>query len=283
MRQVYLSGQFVDENEARISIFDRGFLMADAVYEGIAVLDGKLCDLEPHLARLSRSLNEMGYSFKAKDFDFITMLKELVAINQLEEGFIYLQVTRGETERDFVIADDLTPNIVAFTQAKSLTLGAQFETGIKVVTREDLRWGRCDVKTTQLLWASLMKTEAIKAGADDVWLERDGVVLEGSSNNAFIVTQEDAILTRPNSREILPGITRRVLLELCERDQIQLEERFFTVEEATAAKEAFVTAASSWVVPVVSINNVQVGDGKPGPISEKLRALYVQNARATSI
>lgn len=235
------------------------------------------------MARLKRSLRELKFAFDLEAYDMLRKLRALVRENALEEGFIYLQITRGAGERDFVIESGLSPTIVAFTQAKTLAHAPIVKTGIRVVTRPDLRWGRCDIKTTQLLYASLMKTEAVAAGADDVWLERDGFIGEGSSNNAYIVTSDGAIVTKPNSHEILPGITRAVLLTLCERDGIRLEERQFTIDEAKAAKEAFVTAASSWVIPVVEINGQKIGGGKPGPIAGALHELYVANARETAV
>ena len=282
MREIYLNGEFLPENEAKISVFDRGFLMADAVYEGIAILDGKICNFPSHMTRLKRSLSEMRFEFDPEGFDFLGVLRELVARNQVSEGFIYLQITRGIQERDFVIQKGLKPTILAFTQAKTNAFPDNLEGGISIVTREDMRWRRCDVKTTQLLWASLMKTEAKAAGADDVWLTRDGMVLEGSSNNAYIV-KDDKIITRPNSTEILPGITRKVLLELCSKGNIELEERHFTIEEAEQADEAFVTAASTWVMPVTNINGRIISNGKQGPVAAMLHELYVRNARETAI
>ena len=282
-RIVYVNGDFLPEEEARISVFDRGFLMADAVYEVTAVLDGRICEFEGHMARLERSLGELGIDRPASDAELLRLHRELVSRNALEEGVIYLQVTRGAADRDFAWADGMEPGLVLFTQAKSLIDAGPARTGIRVASVEDLRWGRRDIKTTQLLYPSLAKMEAKARGADDAWMVEDGFVTEQSAANAHIVTQDGRIVTRPLSTRILHGITRASVLELARETQLEVEERPFTIEEAQQAREAFVTAASAFVWPVVEIDRVTLADGAPGPLTRRLREIYIERARASAI
>ena len=283
MRTVYVNGQFLPENEAKVSVFDRGFLMADGVYEVVTIINGKVCDYDGHIARLARSLGELKFTLDVASIDWLGIIREVVARNNVTEGLVYFQVTRGAGDRDFLITNEFEPTIVMFTQQKSVLNAASATKGIKVITRPDLRWGRCDIKTTQLLYSSMMKTEAYAHGADDVWLERDGVITEGSSNNSYIVSPEGSIITRPVSHEILSGITRATLLELCKRDGIELIERPYTVEEAENAQSAFVTSASSFVCPVVSVNGHQMASNNTMDICAKLRELYIQNVLETAV
>lgn len=279
MRTIFVNGKFVDEADAVISIFDRGFLFADAVYEGIAVLGRKLVDFEAHIDRLRRSCGELDIPYEADAGVIQGILKELIDKNELDEGFIYFQVTRGAAERDFAYDNSvMTPSVVSFTQVKKIIDSPVAKKGISVATVEDLRWGRCDIKTVQLLHSSLSKMEAQKRGADDAWLVKDGVVLEGTSNNAYIVTSENVIVTRPLSRAILPGITRAAILQYAEEAGVKVEAREFTVEEAKTANEAFITSATTFLFPVVEIDGHQIGDGKPGEISKRIRELYIQES-----
>lgn len=284
MRTVFVNGKFVDETDAVISVFDRGFLFADAVYEGIAVLGRKLIDFQGHIDRLRRSCGELDIQYKADPDTILEILRELIDKNNLDEGFIYLQVSRGATERDFVFDNSvMTPSVVSFTQAKKIIDNPVAKVGISVATVEDLRWGRCDIKTVQLLHSSLSKMEAQKRGADDAWLVKDGVVLEGTSNNAYIVTSENVIVTRPLSRAILPGITRAAILQYAEEADIKVEAREFTVEEAKTANEAFITSASAFLFPVIEIDGQKIGDGSPGEISKRIRELYIQESLKRAI
>lgn len=284
MRTIFVNGKFVDETDAVISIFDRGFLFADAVYEGIAVLGRKLVDFEGHIARLKRSCGELDILYEADADAILKILKALVDKNDLDEGFIYFQVSRGAAERDFAFDNSkMVPSVVSFTQAKKIIDNPIAKKGISVATVEDLRWGRCDIKTVQLLYSSLSKMEAQKRGADDAWLVKDGVVLEGTSNNAYIVTSENVIVTRPLSRAILPGITRAAILQYAEEAGVKVVAREFTVEEAKTASEAFITSASAFVFPVVEIDGQQIGDGKPGEVSKRLRELYIQESLKRAI
>lgn len=280
MRTVYVNGDYVPENEAKVSVFDRGFLFADAIYEVAAVLDGKLVDFPAHTKRLHRSAGELGMRVDVSDEELLDIHRQLVERNGIDEGMVYLQMTRGAVDRDFVFdTDALTPTLVLFTQKKKLIEAPVASNGLRIVTIEDLRWGRCDIKTTQLLYPSLAKVEAQKKGADDAWLVRDGKVMEGTSNNAFIVTRDGAIVTRPLSNAILPGITRATLMSYAEATGTKIEERIFTVAEARDAAEAFVTSASVFVGPVVSIDGVELSGGKPGPVATRLREVYIAESR----
>jgi len=282
-RIVYVNGDYLPEEEARISVFDRGFLMGDAVYEVTSVLDGRLCDYAGHVARLHRSMSELQMRAPVSDAALLEIHRELVRRNALEEGVVYLQVTRGAADRDFVWPEAAEPGLVLFTQEKALIDPPAARTGIAVASVEDLRWGRRDIKTTQLLYPSLAKMTARAKGAQDAWMVEDGYVTEGSSNNAYIVTREGVIVTRHLSSEILHGITRASVLALAQEAQFTVEERPFTIAEAQEAAEAFITAASTFVCPVVAIDGVTLGDGMPGPVATRLREIYVDRARRTAI
>jgi len=282
-RTVYVNGAYLPEEEATISVFDRGFLMADAVYEVTAVLDGRLCDFAGHLARLDRSLAELKMPRPASDAALLEIHRELIRRNGLTEGAIYLQATRGAADRDFVWPEDAEPGLVMFTQAKTLAAPKQAETGIRVVSVPDLRWHRRDIKTVQLLYPSMAKMEARARGADDAWMVEDGHVTECTSSNAYIVTGDGRIVTRHLSNDILHGITRASVLALAREAQMAVEERPFTIAEAQAAAEAFVTAATAFVWPVVEIDGVAIGEGRPGPVARRLREIYLGHARAGSV
>lgn len=282
-RIVYVNGEYVPEEEARISVFDRGFLFADAVYEVTSVLEGRLVDFDGHIARLHRSLGELEMTPPLDDREIEAMHRELLARNYVTEGLVYMQVTRGAADRDFVFPEAAVPGIVAFTQAKPLVDTPTARTGIRIVTVQDLRWARRDIKTTQLLGPSLCKMMARKAGADDAWFVEDGFVTEGTSSNAWIVTADGSLITRNLSSSILHGITRAAVLAYAESVQIRIEERPFTVAEAQGAAEAFVTAASAFVTSVVEIDGHILGDGTPGPVTRGLRDLYIAESRARAI
>ena len=279
-RIVYVNGQFVPESEARVSVFDRGFLFGDGVYEVSAVVGGGLVDNAAHLTRLERSLGELGMVSPAAPDEIVRAQKELIERNDLEEGIVYLQVTRGPADRDFAYPAEPKPTLVMFTQKKALVDNPAAR-GITIITVPELRWQRRDVKTVGLLAASMAKQAALDAGADDAWMVEDGFVTEGSSNNAWIVTDGGVVVTRHLGNEILHGITRAVVLRLARERQITIEERPFTVEEAKSAAEAFITSASSFVLPVIGIDGETIGDGRPGPITRRLREIYVESARAS--
>lgn len=285
MRTVYLNGQYLPETEAKVSIFDRGFLFADAVYEVVSVIDGKLIDFDGHVARLHRSMAELKMPQPPARAMLLTMCRELATRNAVNEGMIYFEVTRGNPgDRDFLFPSaDLSPTIVGFTQSASLVERPQAETGVSVVTLPDRRWQMAHVKTTQLLYASLMKAEAKARGADDAWLVRDGFITEGTSQNAHIVTKDGVLVTHPLDSSILHGITQHAVLELARQGVVAIETRAFTVEEAKEAAEAMVTAASAFVLPVTRIDGVQLGDGTCGPVTRKLRETYIECARTSAI
>ncbi|MBD9526374.1 D-amino-acid transaminase [Paracoccus sp. PAR01] len=284
-RTVYLNGEYLPEAEAKVSIFDRGFVMADGVYEVTSVLDGKLLDFPGHLTRLSRSLAELGMGNPHSDAEWLEIHRQLVARNDIVEGIVYLQVTRGNPgDRDFAYPPEGTPQtVVLFTQSKpGLAANLQAQTGLKVVSVEDLRWSRRDIKTVQLLYPSMAKMEAKARGADDAWLVEDGFVTEGTSNNTYIV-KNGTIITRQLSTDILHGITRASLLRFAAEAQMKIEERPFTIEEAQSADEAFFTSASAFVLPVVEIDGAKVGGGKVGPVATRLRELYLEESLKSAI
>ena len=286
MRTVYVNGQYVPESEAQVSIFDRGFLMADGVYEVTSVLDGKLIDFAGHSKRLERSLDELDIQKPAVFDDLLEIHRELVRLNEIEDGMIYLQITRGAPgDRDFVFPDPETtkPTVVLFTQNKpGMADSLASQTGIKIISIEDQRWARRDIKTVQLLYPSMAKMAAKAAGKDDAWMVEEGKVTEGSSNNAYIV-KNGTIITRHLGNEILHGITRAAVLRFAREAQMNVEERGFTVAEAKEADEAFVTSASAFVMPVVELDGEVIGSGKPGPVSVRLREIYLEESRKTAI
>jgi len=284
-RTVYVNGEYLPEAEARVSIFDRAFLMADGVYEVTSVLGGRLIDFGGHMGRLERSLTELEMAKPAAFDDLLDIHRELVRANGIDEGLVYLQVTRGTAERDFAFPDPETtePTLVLFTQAKpGLADSPVAEKGLKVISIDDLRWGRRDIKTTQLLYPSMGKMMAKKAGADDAWMVEEGFVTEGTSNNAYIV-KGNRIVTRHLSNDILHGITRAAVLRMASEAQMEVEERAFTIEEAQAADEAFITSASTFVMPVVEIDGVSLGDGTPGRASKRLREIYISESRKAAV
>jgi D-alanine transaminase len=285
-RTVYVNGEYLPETEAKVSIFDRGFLMADAVYEVTSVLGGKLIDFDGHAVRLERSLNELDMPQPISKDDLLEVHRELVRLNGIEEGMIYLQISRGApNDRDFVFPDpEVTkPTIVLFTQNKpGLARSPMAQKGMKVISIEDVRWGRRDIKTVQLLYPSMGKMMAKKAGCDDAWMVEDGFVTEGTSNNAYII-KGNKIITRALSNEILHGITRAAVLRFAHEAQMDVEERNFTISEAQDADEAFITSASTFVMPVVEIDGKAVGTGSVGPMATRLREIYLDESIKSAI
>jgi D-alanine transaminase len=285
-RTVYVNGSYLPEEEATVSVFDRGFLMADGVYEVTTVIDGKLIDFDGHFTRLQRSLTELDITNPMDRDAWLEVHRQLVAQNGLDQGMIYLQVTRGAPgDRDFIFPDPETtaPTVVLFTQSNpALVDSPKAKKGIKVIAIEDIRWGRRDIKTVQLLYPSMGKMMAIKAGCDDAWMVQDGAVTEGTSNNAYII-KDGRIITRALSNDILHGITRAAVLRFAREAQMQVEERNFTLEEAKAADEAFVTSASTFVMPVVEIDGATLGAGVPGPLALRLREIYIEESRKAAL
>ncbi|WP_103171314.1 MULTISPECIES: D-amino-acid transaminase [Paracoccus] len=284
-RTVYVNGEYLPEDQATISIFDRGFLMADGVYEVVSVLDGKLLDFEGHMVRLKRSLGELAMDNPLSDDEYLRAFRALVEKNAITDGLVYLQVTRGNPgDRDFAYPPAGTgPTVVMFTQSKpGLADAPAAKTGWKVISIEDARWARRDIKTVQLLYPSMAKMEAKARGVDDAWMVEDGLVTEGTSNNAYIV-KNGTIVTRALSNDILHGITRAAVLRFAAEAQMQVEERSFTIAEAQDADEAFITSASAFVMPVVEIDGAAVGTGQVGPVATRLREIYLEESRKAAV
>ena len=280
----YVNGSFVPLSQAKVSVLDRGFLFADGIYEVAAVLDGKLVDNLSHLARLERSVGEISLALPETTERIQEIQKELVARNNLVNGMVYLEVTRGaDTGRDFAFPKDVKPTLIMFTAEKDIVGAESAKRGISVITVPDIRWARRDIKSVALLAQVLAKQAAAEAGAGEAWMIEDGFVTEGGSSSAFILTQDDVLVTRQNGSEILPGCTRKAVVKLAEERQLRVEERAFSVDEALRAKEAFITSATVFVQAVVSIDGKKVADGKPGPMTSRLREIYVDFARATGV
>ncbi|WP_342151567.1 D-amino-acid transaminase [Methylorubrum sp. SB2] len=274
-RTAYLNGSFLPLDEARVPVMDRGFLFADGIYEVAAVLGGKLVDNAAHLARLDRSMCEIGIRNPHTSEEWERLETELATRNGLTEGLVYIQVTRGVAERDFSFPKgEVAPTVMMFTQAKSIVANPLAETGAKAITVPDLRWKRRDIKSVALLAQVIAKQQAAEAGAAEAFMVEDGVVTEGSSSSVFIVTKAGALVTRPLSHALLPGITRAAVLALAEETGIAFEERIIAADELPEAAEAFYTSASAFVMPVVEIDGKTLGDGRPGPVARRLRELY---------
>ncbi|MDX5357623.1 MAG: D-amino-acid transaminase [Rhodobacterales bacterium] len=279
-RIVHLNGDWLPEAEAKVSVFDRGFLMGDGVYEVTSVLGGKLIDFPGHCRRLDRSLKELGMPNPHTDDEWLALHHEIVRLNDIGDGSIYLQVTRGNGgDRDFMYPNPPVPQtVVMFTQSKpGLAQNPQATTGLKVISLPEMRWHRRDIKTVQLLYPSMCKMAAKAAGADDAWFVEDGAVTEGTSNNAWIV-KDGKIITRQLSNDLLHGITRASVIRFAKEAQMEIIERPFTIEEAQAADEAFITSAGVFVMPVVEIDGKKLGDGKPGRVATRLRELYLDES-----
>lgn len=281
-RIAYVNGDYVPLEDAKISILDRGFLFADGVYEVTTVLGGKLADYEGHARRLHRSLGELQMGCPVSDDELLAIHRELVQRNGVEEGLVYLQVTRGAGERDFPFPADAKPSLVMFTQAKNLCEAPAAVTGYKVKSVPDIRWARRDIKSVALLAQVLAKQAAAAEGCNEAWMIDNGEITEGGSSNAYII-KDGRIITRPVSNAILSGITRASVLRLARERDMEVEERAFTLDEALQADEAFVTAASTFVMPVVEIDGRKIGGGQPGPAARRLREIYIEYARASAI
>ena len=272
-RTVYVNGTFVPEEQAKISVFDRGFIFGDGVYEVVPVISGKLVDKQYFLERLDRSLDELSIAWPCTKQEYMEVMEQLVESNQLTEGVVYSQVTRGIADRDFPFPENVSPSFVAFTSNMELLDNPLVKSGIHVITTPDLRWQRRDIKSVNLLGQVLAKQDAITRGGHEGWMVEDRIVTEGVSSSAYIV-KNATIITRPLSNVILPGIRRRTLLEIASNVGIDVEERIFTIEEALAADEAFISSATTMTLGVVSIDGHQIGNGTPGPVTIRLRELY---------
>lgn len=274
-RIVYVNGAYVSQADAKVSVFDRGFLFGDGVYEVIPVVNSRLVEADHAVARLDRSLGEIGMAWPCAREDYIPILEELRQRNGITEGSVYMQVTRGVADRDFAFPANTPTSFVAFASARKLIDNPLAKTGVVVVSVPDLRWKRRDIKSINLLAQCLAKQEAVSRGAFEGWMHEDGLVTEGASSSAFII-KDNKIITRALSNAILPGIRRKVIVRLAKEHGIALEERAFTLEEAAAADEAFLSSATTLVMPVVSIDGKPVADGKPGRVTTLMRRLYVE-------
>lgn len=278
MRTCWINGAYVPEAEATVPIFDRGLLFGDGVYEVAAVLQGRLLDADLHLVRLARSLRAVGIADSVGAAGWLEVMQALVTRNGIGEGLVYLQVTRGVAERDFVFPQGATPTVFAYARAKRLEEDPNAG-GVGVHTTPDLRWARRDIKSTSLLAQVLAKEAARAHGCFEAMMHEDGVVTEGGSSNLWIVA-DGTVQTRPLSSKLLAGITRDVVLQVAAEAGIPVRERAFTVEQARGASECFLTSATNFVLPVISIDGHPVGSGAPGPVTARLRAGYFARARA---
>ncbi len=274
---VFLNGEYLKADKAKVSIFDRGYMFGDGVYEVVPVVNYTVLDKEPFLERFDRSLRELDLKWPMSKNDFLKMIDELVKRNDIKEGGIYMQVTRGVAPRDFSYPEDTDTTCTAFGFKKEVINNPYAKSGIKVVTVEDIRWKRRDVKSIALLGQCMAKEEAKRKGAYEGWMVEDGFVTEGTSSSAYIV-KDNVIITRPLSNSILPGIRRKLLIEIAKKHNIKIEERLFTPEEALEADEAFLSSATTFVLPIIEIDGKVIGDGKPGPIFKKMRQMYIDSA-----
>lgn len=283
-RIAYVNGRYVRQDMAAASIEDRGYQFADGIYEVCLVIGGRLWDLDGHLARMERSLAELRIERPMGRAALEVVIGELLRRNRLADALVYIQTTRGVAPRNHAFPTSVTaPVMVATARPFDLDASdAQAERGVGVITQEDIRWGRVDIKTISLLPNVLAKQAAAEAGCAEAWLVRDGRVTEGSSSNAWIVAADGALVTHPKSREILGGITRETAIACAHDLQIKVREEAFTLEEAKTAREAFITSATSLVMPVAAIDGAPVGDGAPGPVALRLREAYKNRARAAS-
>jgi len=283
MRQVYVNGDYKREDEAKVSIFDRGLLFSDSIYEVTSVINGKLIDFNHHMKRLDRSMTELKFKNLINHDEILEFHRKLVELNNLKEGMIYTQVTRGVIDRSFDMPKEtIKPTVFAFTQEKKILESDAAKNGIKVMTLEDMRWKRNDIKTTQLLYASMTKSEATAKGFDDAWMLRHGYITEGSSNNAWIVKGK-IIMTRQSDNLILSGITRNAILKCAKDLGYEVVTTNFTLQDAQSANEAFITSATALVTPVVKINMNEIGDGTPGNFVKAVRAEYINQALKNAI
>lgn len=283
-RTVFVGGKWLDESDATVSIFDRGFLFADAIYEVTAVADGKLIDFPSHAARLKRSLDTLGIPMPLPEAELLELHKQIASLNDVTHGLVYLQISRGAEDRNFIYSEDLRPTVVMFTQPRPRILANPgWAEGIAMQTAPDARWAHRQIKSVQLLYSSMAKVAALRAGLDDVLFVEDGRITESGSANFHIVTKDGTLVTRETSNALLHGITRASVLDLGERAGLKTRQTSFTVDEALGASEAFITDSISFVMPVVSIDGRQIGDGKPGPFTERLRNLYIDDRLANGI
>jgi D-alanine transaminase len=276
LRTCWINGSYVSEADAHVSIFDRSVLFGDGVYEVAAVFNGRLLDADRHLVRLERSLRELAMPSPAPMQELESVMQELATRNGVTEGLVYLQVTRGAAERDFAFPDQVQPTVFAFARPKKLS-DDPHQHGMRVHVVPDIRWQRCDIKSTAMLAQVLAKQAARQAGAFEAMMHEDGLVTEGGSSNIWIV-RDGIAYTRPLSSDILAGITRHVCLDVADEAQVSVVQRAFTVDQAIHADECFITSATSFVLPVTRIDEHVVGNGSPGPVTLRMREAYLARA-----
>ncbi len=280
-RIAYVNGRYLRHGQAGVHIEDRGLQLGDSIYEVTNVLDGVPVDEDPHLDRLERSLAQIGMDMPMGRPAMKLVMREMIARNMIRDGLLYLQVTRGAAKRDHIPpASGQRPTLIMTMRAQDLAaLAVRLEKGVAVASMPDQRWARCDIKTVQLLPNLLAKQAAKKKGAFEAWLvDDDGFVTEGASTNAWIVGQDGVVVTRDLSNAILPGVTRRLILEAARDEGLKVAERKFTVADAQAAREAFLSSATGAAIPVVCVDGVQIGDGVPGPLTRQIRELYARKS-----
>lgn len=285
-RWAYVNGRFVRHGDAAVHIEDRGYQLGDGIYEVWAVIGGRLIDSDGHFERLARSLGELGITPPMGRRALELVLREAVRRNRVKHGLLYLQVTRGVARRDHAFPDPAPEPAIVITAKSTDAAAAEARAakGVSVITTPENRWGRCDIKTIGLLPNAMAKTAARDQGAAEAWfVDADGLVTEGASSNAWIVDADGVLRTRDTTANILRGVTRKSVMGLLGEVNIRLDERAFTPEEARNAREAFITGAGALILPVVAIDGVPIGTGKPGPVAQRLRALYIENAQASNI
>jgi len=270
-RLAYVNGRFVPHTEAAVHVEDRGYQFGDGVYEVVTVVQGRLVDIDGHLTRLGRSLGELRIDWPVAPRVLGILIRQLLLRNRIIDGLIYLQVTRGVAPRDHKFPKDTKPSLVMTTRKTALDRSPNLIKGVKVITIPDIRWLRCDIKSTSLLPNCLGKQAAAEAGAYEAWqVNGEGLITEGTSSNAWIVTADGELATRAPSSEILNGITRLTILDIARDQGVVFTERAFSVAEAKNAREAFTTSATSFVTPVVRIDDTEISDGNPGPLTRAL-------------
>ena len=280
-RIAYVNGRYVPHSQARVHIEDRGYQFADGIYEVCAVRNGRMIDNDPHLDRLERSLREMRMEAPMSRAALKVVMNETIRRNLVREGIVYLQLTRGVAPRDHAFPKGAKTQVVVTARNPKPHPASYVEEGVKAVTAPDIRWGRCDIKTIALLPNCIAKQAAKENGAyEAILVDEKGVVTEGSSSNAWIVTQDGKLVTRAPTNEILNGITRLAIIEIARREGVPFEERAFTLDEMRRAREAFVTSASSFAMPITQLDDTPIANGKPGTIALKIREAYFRHMAA---
>ena len=279
MQKVFLNGEFIDKDSAKISIFDRGFIFGDGIYEVVPVINSIIVEKDGFWDRFQRSLNEISLNLPYRNDEFESILNNLIEINSLKEGGLYIQITRGVAPRDFSFVKGVKPTIMAFAFSDSVLEHPAAKSGITIISTPDIRWKRRDIKSISLLGQCYAKNQATIAGADECFMVEDGYVTEAGNSSAFII-KDGALITKPLSNEILPGIRRNRLLNLAKQIGLQIQERKFSMDEVYNADECFISAATIILLPVIKADGKAINGGKIGPFTTKLRELYKEILKA---